>query len=356
MSTVDLDDIGFLESIDTEEMGRRISELPMQCREARSLVKECSLPDDYRNAEGIVILGLGGSAISGDLVSTLVRDECSVPIFVNRDYDLPAFVSAQTLVVASSYSGNTEETLSAFRQALHRGARLMAITTGGELADLCQREALPLITFDYESQPRAALGYSFVTLLSVIQELGYVSDKSAQLEDGIISLERLGSEIGLQVPEADNPAKQLARRLQGKLPVIYGAGPLSEVARRWKCQLNENSKNWALWDVLPELNHNAVSGYEFPGSLAPEMHVLILASDLYQPRHRVRMEVTGEILDQHGIAHEAIHIRGASPLSQVLWAIHFGDFGSYYLAALNGVDPTPVRAISYLKRRLAEIP
>ncbi len=356
MSTVDLDDIGFLESIDTEEMGRRISELPMQCREARSLVKECSLPDDYRNAEGIVILGLGGSAISGDLVSTLVRDECSVPIFVNRDYDLPAFVSAQTLVVASSYSGNTEETLSAFRQALHRGARPMAITTGGELADLCQREALPLITFDYESQPRAALGYSFVTLLSVIQELGYVSDKSAQLEDGIISLERLGSETGLQVPEADNPAKQLARRLQGKLPVIYGAGPLSEVARRWKCQLNENSKNWAFWEVLPELNHNAVSGYEFPGSLAPEIHVLMLSSDLYQARHRVRLEVTGEILDQHGIAHEAIHIRGASPLSQVLWAIHFGDFVSYYLAALNGVDPTPVRAISYLKRRLAEIP
>jgi glucose/mannose-6-phosphate isomerase len=356
MSRVDLDDIAFLEGIDPDEMGRRISELPLQCEAARSLVKESSLPDDYRNAEGIVILGLGGSAIGGDLVSNLVRDECSVPIFVNRDYDLPSFVGDQTLVVASSYSGNTEETLSAFRQALHRGAMPVAITTGGELADLCQREGLPLITFDYESQPRAALGYSFVTLLSVLEDLGYVSGKSAQLEDGIISLQRLGSEIGIQVPEADNPAKQLARRLEGRLPVIYGAGHLSEVGRRWKCQFNENSKNWAVWEVLPELNHNTVSGYEFPKTLAPEVHVLMLASDLYRPRHRVRMEVTGEILDQQGIAHEAIHIGGESPLSQVLWAIHFGDFVSYYLAAFNGVDPTPVSAISYLKRRLAEIP
>ena len=195
-----------------------------------------------------------------------------------------------------------------------------------------------------------------MTLLSLLEELGYISDQSAQLEGGITSLERLGSEIGIQVPEADNQAKQLARRLEGKLPVIYGAGHLSEVGRRWKCQFNENSKNWALWEVLPELNHNAVSGYEFPGSLAPEIHVLLLSSDLYQARHRVRMEVTGEILHQQGIAHEAIHVGGESRLSQVLWAIHLGDFMSYYLAALNGVDPTPVKAISYLKRRLAEIP
>ena len=356
MSTADLDDIAYLERFDPQDMGQRISELPRQCKEAAALVRKCSLPDNYRGADSIVVLGLGGSAIGGDLVCTLIRDECSVPIFVNRAYDLPAFVSDRTLVLASSYSGNTEETLSAFRQALDRGALCSAITTGGQLAEICRNEHLPVITFDYHSQPRAALGYSFMILFLVLQKLGYVSDKPKQLEDALLSLERLGSRIAPEVPEADNPAKQLARRLEGKLPVFYGAGHLSEVARRWKCQLNENSKSWAFWEVLPELNHNAVAGYEFPSSLAPHLRVLMLASDLYKPRLQVRMEVTGEILSQRSIAYETVQVQGKSRFSQLLWAIHFVDFVSYYLAALNGVDPTPVGSIVYLKQRLAEIP
>jgi glucose/mannose-6-phosphate isomerase len=356
MSTVDLDDIAYLTRFDPGEMGQRIAELPQQCRAATALVGKCSLPDDYRGAENIVIVGLGGSAIGGDLLRTLVRDECAVPILVNRAYDLPAFADETTLVLASSYSGNTEETLSALRQALDRGAMCSAITTGGQLAETCRKEGLPLIVFDYDSQPRAALGYSFVILFTLLQKLGYVSDKSAQLEDGLRSLQRLGSQLAPGVSEADNPAKQLARRLEGKLPVIYGAEHLSEVARRWKCQLNENSKSWAVWEVLPELNHNAVAGYEFPRSLAPRLHVLMLASDLYQPRLQVRLQVTGEVLSQSGIAHETIQIQGRSRLSQLLWSVHLADFVSYYMAALNGVDPSPIESITYLRQRLAEVP
>jgi glucose/mannose-6-phosphate isomerase len=356
MSTVDLDDVAYLKRFDPQEMGQRIAELPRQCKDAAALVRKHSLPHDYRGAESIVILGLGGSAIGGDLVCTLIQDECSVPVLVNRAYDLPAFVSDRTLVLASSYSGNTEETLSAFRQALDRGAMCLAITTGGQLAEICKSEHLPLITFDYRSQPRAALGYSFMILFLVLQKLGYVSDKPRQLEDATASLELLGAQLAPQVPQADNPAKQLARRLEGKLPVFYGAGHLSEVARRWKCQLNENSKSWAFWEVVPELNHNAVAGYEFPGSLAPFLRVLMLASDLYHPRFQARLEITGEILSQRGIAHETIQVQGKSRFSQLLWAIHFVDYVSYYLAALNGVDPTPVDSIVYLKQRLAEIP
>jgi glucose/mannose-6-phosphate isomerase len=356
MNAVNLDDIEYLKSADPRDMGARIAELPLQCREARMLAERCPLPPNYRQADAIVILGMGGSAIGGDLVCALVRDECSVPISVNRDYDLPAFVGNQTLVVASSYSGNTEETLSAFAQALERGAMVVAITTGGQLAETCRRRNLPLITFEYESQPRAALGYSFVTLLVLLQEMGYIAGKSGQLQETITSLEHLRSRIGVEVPEADNPAKQLARRLEGKLPVFYGAGHLSEVARRGKCQWNENSKAWAFWDVLPELNHNSVAGYGHPASLAPHLHVLMLDSELYHPRHQVRLGVTGEILTQNGIPHEAIQVAGKSRLSQMLWAIHFVDFVSYYLAALNGADPTPVDNIAYLKKRLSEIP
>jgi glucose/mannose-6-phosphate isomerase len=356
MSTVDLDDIALLQRMDPGEMGRRISELPAQCREARSLAQKHSLPDDYGQAEAIVILGLGGSAIGGDLVRVLVRDECPVPIFVNRDYDLPGFVNNRTLVVASSYSGNTEETLAAFHATLERGAMPLAITTGGQLGEICKRKSLPQITFDYESQPRAALGYSLVIILTVLQELGLVTDRSEHLDEAIRTMEQLQAQLAVTVPETSNPAKQLARRLEGRLAVFYGAGHLAEVARRWKCQSNENSKSWAFWEVLPELNHNAVVGYEFPESLAPNVHVLMLASDLYPPRHQVRMEVTAEILAQKGIAYEVLHIQGKNHLSQILWAIHFGDFVSYYLAALHGADPTPVATIAYLKQRLAQIP
>jgi glucose/mannose-6-phosphate isomerase len=356
MTNVDLDDIAYLKSTDPKDMRTRIAELSVQCSEAWALAERCSLPENYRQADSIVILGMGGSAIGGDLVCSLVRDECSVPISVGRDYDLPAFVDGQTLAIASSYSGNTEETISAFDKALERGAMALAITTGGQLAETCRRRDVPLITFDYEAQPRAALGYSFVTLLVVLQELGYIAGKSGQLSEATTSLEHLHSRIGVEVPEADNPAKQLARRLEGKLPVFYGARHLSEVARRWKCQLNENSKAWAFWEVLPELNHNAVAGYEFPPTLVPHLYVLMLASDLYHPRHQARLEVTGEILTQRGIRYETIQVPGTSRLSQMLWAIHFVDFVSYYLAVLYGTDPTPVDSIIYLKQRLSEIP
>jgi len=355
MNMVDLDDIAYIQRIDPDGMGARVSELPPQCKEAKGLAEACSLPIEYGLVDAIVILGMGGSAIGGDLVRTLVQGECSIPIFVNRDYDLPAFVNDHTMVIASSYSGDTEETLSAFAEALERGAWPLAITTGGKLAEICNEQNLPLITFAYKCQPRAALGYSLVPLLVILQELRFISDKSAELEDAIASMEGLQAEIEVQVPERDNPAKQLARRLEGRLPVVYGAEHLSEVARRWKCQFNENSKGWGFWEVLPELNHNAVVGYDYPAALAKEMRVLMLSSELYRPRHRVRLQATGEILAEKGVVHEIIQIQGRSPLSQALWAIHFGDYVSYYLAALRGVDPTPVKTIAYLKQRLAQV-
>jgi hypothetical protein len=148
---------------------------------------------------------------------------------------------------------------------------------------------------------------------------------------------------------------QLARKLEGRLPVIYAAGHLSEVARRWKCQFNENSKGWAVWEVLPELNHNAVVGYEFPAAMSSMARVVMLLSDLYSPRLRLRMEVTGEILSDKGILQETIVVQGSSPLAQVMWSIHLGDYVSYYLAALRGVDPSPVKTIAYLKERLAQV-
>jgi glucose/mannose-6-phosphate isomerase len=354
MSTHNLDDLGWLTALDPGGMGRCIAELPWQCREAIDLARSIDLPERYSGAESIVILGLGGSAIGGDLVRTLVEKRCPVPILVNRDYGVPGFVNSHTLVFASSYSGNTEEVLTAVGAALERDAMCLAVTTGGELASQCRNQGLPVLQFDYDSQPRAALGYSFTTLLVLLERLGFVAEIAQPLDAALLALERLGAGLDVRVPESDNPAKRLARRLVGKLPVIYGAGHLSEVARRWKCQFNENSKGWAFWEVAPELNHNAVVGYEFPDGLLGSMHVLLLHSDLYRQRHRGRMEVTGEILREKGISHEFVEATGESVIAQLLSTIHLGDYVSYYLAALRGVDPTPVESIDYLKERLAQ--
>ena len=352
---IDLDNWTLFHQIDPDDMLGRIAELPQQCRDAWANVQGLELPAEYRRVNRVVALGMGGSAIGGDLLRVLAEPECALPIVTNRDYTVPAFVNADTLVIASSYSGNTEETLSAFQEVRQRGAALLAITTNGKLAQQARELGAPLLTFRYQSQPRAALGYSLVSLIGVMQRLDFIGDKAADLEEAIAVMEALQEEIRETVPVTENLAKQLARRLHGRLPVIYGSGYLGEVAHRWKTQLNENAKAWSFFEQLPELNHNAVVGYQFPKELAERILVVMLTSSLDHPRNKARFQVTQEILTRHGIAYETIEARGKSPLAQMLSAIHFGDYVSFYLAMLYEVDPTPVQAIGYLKERLAQL-
>jgi len=352
---IDLDNWSLFHEIDPDNMLGHIAGMPQQCRDAWRNVQSFELPPEYRQVNKIVILGMGGSAIGGDLLRALAEPECALPIAINRDYTVPAFVNAKTLVIASSYSGNTEETLAAFEEARKRGAALLAITTGGKLAQRARELGVPLLTFSYKSQPRAALGYSIVSLIGVVQKLGFIGDKATDLEEAIEVMEVLQEEIRETVPSDRNPAKQLAKRLYGHLPVVYGAGYLAEVAHRWKTQLNENAKAWSFYEQLPELNHNAVLGYQFPSDLAEKVVVVMLTSSLDHPRNKVRFQVTQEILVRQGVACETVEARGESPLAQMLSAIHFGDYVSFYLAMLYEVDPSPVKVIAYLKERLAQL-
>lgn len=349
-----LDNHDVFRQFDSDDMLSRIAELPQQCRDAWANIQAFDLPGDYALVDGIVIAGMGGSAIGGDLARCLAEPECPVPILVSRDYTLPVFVGSGTLVIASSYSGNTEETLSAFAQARERGAKLLAITSSHKLAQQAREWGVPLLTFSYQSQPRAALGHFFTLLVGIVGRLELISDKTADLEEAIAVMEALQEEIKETVPVAENPAKQLAKRLCGHLPVVYGSGYLAEVAHRWKTQFNENAKAWSFFEQLPELNHNAVVGYQFPEELAERILVVMLTSSLDHPRNKARFQVTQEILTKHGIAYEIIEARGKSPLAQMLSVIHLGDYVSCYLAMLYEVDPTPVKVIDYLKERLAQ--
>jgi glucose/mannose-6-phosphate isomerase len=340
---------------DPQDMLARISELPQQCRDAWANARSLKLPPEYHLAEAVVILGMGGSAIGGDLLRTLLESECPVPIIVNRDYTVPAFVGERTLAIASSYSGDTEETLAALEAARQAGAMLLAIATGGKLAARAQELNVRLLTFDYPAQPRAALGHSIVALIGIMGRLGLVSDKKADLDEAVAVMESWQGEINEAVPLAENAAKKLAMKLQEHLAVVYGAGHLSEVARRWKGQFNENAKAWAFFEQLPEMNHNALAGTEFPADLAEKTVAVMLTSSLDHPRTRLRFQITQEILSQRGVSCEMVEARGASRLAQMLSAIHFGDYVSFYLAMLYGVDPTSLEVVDCLKQRLAEI-
>ncbi len=352
----DLDNLSAYASFDPDDMRKRIKELPEQLREAWWVAQDAPLPDDYRSVRRVVVVGMGGSAIGGDLLAALMERDGTVPLEVARGYDLPAYVQGpETLVVGSSYSGNTEETLSAFEAARKRGVRLIAITTGGRLAEMAEDAGAPVWRFHYDAQPRAALGYSFTLLLGLLSRLGFYPDPAEALENAAQAVKVLQKDLLPDVPEEKNPAKQMARALHEKIPAIFGAGFLIPVARRWKDQFHENADQWALWDELPELNHNLVVGFARPEKALPHLAVVFLRSPLDHPRINVRWNVTGELLERSGVAYHEVSGSGESALSQMLTLIHFGDYVSYYVTALNGVDPTPVENINYLKARLSEV-
>jgi glucose/mannose-6-phosphate isomerase len=350
---VDLDKLN-LEQLDPDDMLRRVRELPKQCEDAWANAQSLKLPADYANVTNIVVLGMGGSAIGGDLTRTLVQADCPVPITVSREYDLPAYATKNTLVIGSSYSGGTEETLSAFAQAAKRGCKLMALTTGGLIAAAARAHNAPVLTFSYASQPRGALGYGFISLVAVLYKLGLISDPQPALHEAVALMQNVQRELLPEIGTEHNPAKQLALKFYDRLPLFYGAGILSEVARRWKGQVNENGKSWAFYDIMPELNHNSVVGFELPASLLPHLLVVSLEAPADHERVAVRQKVTRDLLQKSGVQVEVVRAQGQSALAQMLWTIHLGDFASYYLAALNKVDPTPVALIAYLKQKLAE--
>jgi len=348
-----LDDLAAYQRIDPEGMLSRIRDLPRQCRAAWNEAQGLKLSNDYRDIDKVVILGMGGSAIAGDFLRSLVALESPVPIFSHRNYDLPLLVDDRTLLIASSYSGNTEEVLSAFDQGLATGAKKVAITTDGELLATARAKNVPAFVFAYPAEPRAALGYSFMPLLAIAQKLGIVTDKSADVDEAVAVMEGLAARIDESAPLARNPAKQLAQRLHQRLPVVYGAGILAPVARRWKGQLNETSKVWCFYEELPEADHNALVGYGLPKEMAARALVVFLRAPSLHPRILLRYDLTRTALEEAGVESAMVEAEGKSSLAQMMSATLFGDWVSLYLAILNGVAPAPTPPIGILKERLA---
>ena len=350
-----LDDPAALAKLDPGGMLSCLRGLPDQCRDAWKTARDLELPRSYQEIDRIAVLGMGGSAIAGDVWRALLERECAVPVFNVRAYDLPPYVDERTLVIASSFSGDTEEVLSVFGQALAMPAPKIVITTGGQLLGTARANGVPSFTFDYDGEPRSAIGWSLMPLLAIAASLRLMQGIAADVDEAAAVLDALVQEITEDVPAESNPAKRMALDLQGRLPVVYGAGPLIEVARRWKAQLNESGKSWASFDDLPEIHHNAIIGYSFPREIADRTAVVFLESaGLVHERVQLRYGFTKDLLARAGVAVHSVEARGVSALAQMLSLVLFGDYVSAYLAFLYGEDPTPTAVIDELKAWLAQ--
>ncbi len=354
-AAIDLDDIGAISALDKADLLGDTVAFDRQCREGLEVGRTVELKVNPSTVVNIIVMGMGGSGISGDVSRVLFEDELKVPLFVNRHYDLPAFVGPGTLAIAVSYSGNTEETLSGLDAALERGAQILVVSSGGKISELAAENDLTLVTIPTGLQPRAALGYLSIPLAVVLERLGFVGDVGPAIEEAIDLLGREAERYGPTVPLVENPAKQLAVAFFDKMPVVYGSEGITGLAAfRWRCQLNENAKVCGRWNMLPELDHNEICGWQELEELGRRAHLVFLRDRDEHLQIMKRFEATRELIAGHFDGIEEFTSTGESKAARLLSLIYLGDFASIYLALLNGIDPSPVERIESLKKRLVE--
>ncbi len=345
------------------DMAAAIASLSRQAREGWRLARDLDLASAGRGprAEGpppraLVVAGVGGSAIGAEMLAGLTAARGSVPVVVVRGYRLPGWVDNETLVVASSFSGGTEETLSAFREAARRGASRIALTSGGALADEAAAAGVPVLRVPPGGQPRAAVGYALFALLGLAARCGVLSFDDADAAAGADALDaavrRYGAAPRLRggrLP-ADGAADRLAAAWHDRMPVIFGGEHLLAVARRWAGQVSENAKCWAFWLELPEADHNTLAGF---GSFSQTLACVLLDGASLHPRMRLRVRLTAEALRDHGIPVEVVSASAPGALAELCDLLVLGDCASLRLSERRGVDPTPVPALEAFKARLA---
>lgn len=318
-----------------------------QLEEGIQIGRNASIRPPASNITNIYVAGLGGSGIGADFVSSFVRDELKVPFLVRKGYHVPAFVGPDTLAIASSYSGNTEETLISYDQIKLQGARIICVASGGTIIDRAKADEFDYIRVpDNWPSPRACLGYSITAQLWILQQTGFISDKAIRnVESAVTLLRKESADIQAQ-------AERIAKRLQNKIPVIYIEDRMEPVAVRLRQQLNENSKALCWHHVVPEMNHNELVGWTRKNE---NLAVLFLRNDDDYPRNAIRMDINKKIISQYAGDTIEVFSKGTSMIEKSLYLVHLGDWISWYLAELRGVDALEINVIDYLKGELAKV-
>ncbi|MEM2674995.1 MAG: bifunctional phosphoglucose/phosphomannose isomerase [Candidatus Bathyarchaeia archaeon] len=347
-----LDDLVKMKEIDKGGMLSYCVNAPKHYEEAAEEARKTKL--DSSKPQRIIVAGMGGSAISGELVKDWGKDTVAVPIDVCRDYRLPAHANEETLAFISSYSGETEETLSCLLDAIKKRCKVFCISSNGTLLKIADELRLQTLKIPEGFPSRAALPYLLMPILVFLEKLGLAQNVWEEISEAISVLEHVCSENGPEIALEENPSKSLAAKIDGKIPVIYGFGFYRSVAQRFKQQFNENSKIPAFWNSFPELDHNEIAGWERARRLAKHFSVVLLRDKNEPAEVKCRIEATKEILDSIGMETNEVWSVGRGKLSRMLSAILVGDFASVYLAILRRVDPTSVEAITRIKEAAAK--
>jgi glucose/mannose-6-phosphate isomerase len=350
-----LDDEERIKLIDTENMFDSISKFPEQIEEVIDKVQKFDLPGfNEFSPSKILILGMGGSAISGDLLSSWCSDKTKVVIDTVRSYNIPEMADENTIVFACSYSGNTEETLSAVSAAQKKGCKIIAITSGGKLEGFCEENSLPVVKIPTGYAPRAAVGFLFFPMVIILEKLNILT-LNTELPDMLFDLKQLRENIKLEMPKQKNQAKRIALELSKGIPYVYGHSYLTVIAKRWKTQLNENAKVLAMFGEIPEMHHNEIVGWSGDNQdIAKRFIVVLFRSPDEHPRISKRLDLTKKMLS--AIATKVLEVKaeGSNKLSRMITSMYLGDYVSVYLAILRELDPTPVVAIDRLKKLMED--
>ncbi len=352
-----LDNLDRIKEIDKNGMLEVEEKFYLQLLDAREIAGRADLEKiKGKNFSGIALLGMGGSGFAGDIIKALIKDDINIPVEIVKGYNLPSFIKNGWLVVSISYSGNTEETISATDKALERGCEVLIVCSGGKLENIARSNNKTIIKIPAGVQPRGAIGYLFFPAYLALDYLNIINIHSRDIEEALDLIKEKASLYKREIGIDKNPAKKLALKISSYLPIIYGTeGLLAAVAYRLKCEFNENSKTPCWWNEFPELNHNETVGWERLKETTRKFILLVLREKEEGIRIKTRIEVTLNLIKENVCEIVEVPVEGKSKLAKALSTMYLGDVASVYLALLSGIDPGPVEKIESLKAELAKL-
>lgn len=352
-----LDNREAIQELDASNVLGSVQALADQIEDAWTQVDALQVSINTDTIHNVVISGMGGSQLGPDVIKRVFKSQLTVPFEIYNDYALPAYVDEHSLVILSSYSGTTEEVLAATEQAIQSGAQIMVITTGGKLAELMREHNWPGYIIDPKynpsNQPRMAIGYAVFGVVALLAKAGLLQLKHEDVISVINRVQETARGLGVDVPQDQNPAKQMAFQFLGRIPVLIAAEHLEGSVHVFQNQLNENAKSYAEYRVIPELNHHLMEGLRFPENNDNTFFFVLFNSPLYHERIQKRMSITQQVIEQRGADSMIINVDSATRLEQAFEVICFGAYVNFYLAMLEGIDPAPIPTVDFFKKELA---
>lgn len=351
-----LDDPKVIEKLDKGHTLESILQLPDQCQSGWEEARKVPMPEKYKTVNTILFTGMGGSAYAARIIKSLFFDQLKVTVDIVNDYHLPAYVDGKTLIVAASYSGGTEETLSCIEEAIVKGINIVGVASGGKLVEVMTRNVKPVFsfvpTFNPSMQPRLGQGYMQLGQIALLASLGFISVEDKDVKDMIGTLRKLSGKYLPGVPVDQNPAKQLAIQFSDKIVNLVGAEFLEGAIHAIRNPIHETGKHFANYFLVPELNHHLMEGLMFPAAVKTSVLFTLINSALYSPVIQKRMKLTKDVITQNGVAVSEVSLVTQTKLAQVFELIQLGSFVTFYLAMLHGVDPAKIPWVDYFKEKL----